>query len=155
MLKKFVSTRNIILSFVVALALVVFPVQGAFATSNSNTVYFGGGYKATANMWIQPISSRNGCGNYKSSVIANFKTTSVENTTRFYQIGFGSINIKGVSAGTTRDSNRQIRWKNTRGQRGAYISGNVCGGWGALYVGADVWGDVRKGTNARFPHARV
>lgn len=62
----------------------------------------------------------------------------IKNTTSFYQIGLGSVSIRGVNIESSRSGNNTLVWTNDNGARGSYLSGTVCGGWGAIYVGMDV-----------------
>jgi len=135
-----------------ALAIAGSPM--ASATSNSGTARFDNGQKITANMWIQSFSWT-GCGNWQSSAVMQVSPVYIINTTSFYQIGFGSLSIKGVNIGQSRVNDTTLSWKNSNGAKGSYLSGSVCGGWGAIYVGADVSAAAYYYGNYRVASAHV
>lgn len=106
-------------------------------TSNSGTTRFDNGQPITANAWIQTIS-KGGCGSFSTSAVMNVSPVWIRNTTSFYQIGLGSVSIKGVSIESSRAGGNTLVWTNNNGAKGSYLSGTASGGWGALYVGMDV-----------------
>ncbi|MDP9905793.1 hypothetical protein J2S90_002764 [Arthrobacter bambusae] len=129
--------------------------SGAQATSASGTAYFDNGQPITANMWIQPVSN-GGCGSFSSSAVMNVSPNWIRNTTSFYQYGVGSISIKGVNVSGSGTSNpATLQWTNSNGARGSYLSGTVCMGWGAFYLGADVAATAYYYGNLRTASARV
>lgn len=79
----------------------------------------------------------------------------ITNRTDFYQIGLGSLSIKGVSIGSSRKDSNTLIWTNSNGARGSYLSGSVCGGWGAVYVGVDVQASAFYYGNLRVASAHI
>lgn len=108
-------------------------------TANSGSTSFGDGATLTANAWIQPFSW-SGCGQFKTSAVMNRSPRWIRNKTSFYQIGLGSLSIKGISIESSRAGENTLVWTNSNGAKGSYLSGSVCGGWGAVYLGIDVTG---------------
>lgn len=124
-------------------------------TSNSGNAGFGSGVTLTANAWIQPVSNWSGCGQFKTSAVMNRSPKWIRNTTTFYQIGFGSLNIKGLSIESSRSGNNTLVWTNNNGAKGSYLSGSVCGGWGSLYLGMDVTGVAFYNGTTRVASAHI
>lgn len=60
-----------------------------------------------------------------------------------------------LSIESSRQNSSTIRWTNNNGARGSYLSGSVCGGWGAVYVGADVAASAYYYGNYRVASAHV
>ena len=150
------SRLKIFVALFLTLVLLAIPVSSASAhTAKPGVSYFDNrGHKVQAKAWIQNFSW-SGCGNFQTTVEANVATTRVKNRTVFYEIGVGSISIKGLNIGSSRKGERILEWTNTNGAKGSYLSGNVCMGWGASYLGLDVYGTaVWKGV-VRTPHARI
>ncbi|GAB3190190.1 hypothetical protein [Nesterenkonia suensis] len=127
--------------------------QPAHATSDSGNAYFDNGERLTANMWIQPVAE-GGCGSFQSSAVATTTTNWIRNNTDFYQYGIGSVTVKGVSIDNSRSGDSSLVWTNTNAS-GSYLSGTVCGGWGSVYVGADVTATAYHYGNVRVASARV
>lgn len=140
-------------SAALVVGLMIGAVAPAEAKSDSGTARFDNGKTITANMWIQSFSWT-GCGNFQSSAVMNATPKWIKNYTKFYQIGFGSLSVKGVSVDSDRSSS-SVTWTNSNGARGSYISGSVCGGWGAIYVGADVQASAFYYGNYRTAAAHV
>ena len=129
--------------------------KGASAeTANSGSATFPDGTNLTANAWIQSYTWT-GCGDFTSSAVMNASPEWIENTTSFYQIGFGSISIKGVSIESSRAGENTLVWTNDNGAKGSYLSGSVCGGWGGAYVGMDVTGKALYDGNVRIASTRL
>ena len=126
----------------------------ASATSNSGYATYPNGVRLTANMWIQSFSWT-GCGSFSSSAVIGASPNWIRNATDFYQIGLGSLSVKGLNIGSSRVDSNSLVWTNYNGAKGSYLSGSVCGGWGAVYVGADVYGTAFYYGNVRQAHARV
>ena len=145
-------TRGIA-SLAAALAIAGAGAGTAHATSDSGTARFDNGKVITANIWIQSFSWT-GCGSFQSSAVMTVSPVWIRNITSFYQIGFGSVSVKGVSLDSDRQSN-SVTWTNSNGAKGSYISGSVCGGWGAVYVGADTSATAFYYGNVRTASARV
>lgn len=122
---------------VMAVVLSLTGMSAASATSSSGKAYFPNGQPITANMWIQGFSWT-GCGWFASSAVMNVSPNYITNRTSFYQIGLGSVSVKGVSITSSQSGPASLVWTNSNGARGSYLSGSVCGSWGAVYVGADV-----------------
>lgn len=147
------GTRLVQITSVALLAtLAVAPT--AHATSSSGYATFDNGQRITANMWIQSFTWT-GCGSFQSSAVMNVSPVWIRNTTAFYQWGFGSLSIKGINIGSSRVNDTTLRWTNSNGARGSYLSGTVCGGWGAVYVGADVSATAYYYGNVRTASAHV
>lgn len=123
-------------------------------TSNSGKAWFDNGQPITANAWIQTIA-KGGCGSFSTSAVMNVSPVWIKNTTSFYQIGLGSVTIKGVSLESSRAGGNTLVWTNNNGARGSYLSGTVCGGWGALYVGMDVAASAYYNGNFRIASTRI
>lgn len=126
----------------------------AMATSSSGSAYFDNGQRITANMWIQSFSWT-GCGSFQSSAVMAVSPNYITNRTSFYQYGLGSLSIKGLSIESSRSGSNSIVWTNSNGARGSYLSGSVCGGWGAVYVGADVSASAYYYGNYRVASAHI
>ncbi len=125
------------------------------ATSDSGTTSFDNGNTITANAWIQSFSWT-GCGDFSSSAVMNVPATSdITNQTSFYDIGLGSVSIKGVSIESSRESSNSLRWTNSAGVTGSYLSGTVCGGWASIYVGMDVSASSLHYGNFRIATAHI
>ncbi len=136
------------------LAVVMFPAT-ASATSDTDTESFDNGNTITANAWIQSFTWT-GCGDFSSSAVMNTpNTSSITNATSFYDIGLGSVSIKAVSIESSRESASSLRWTNSAGVTGSYLSGSVCGGWGSVYVGMDVAASSLHYGNYRVASAHI
>jgi len=132
-------------------------VGAATASSASNNVgyaYFDNGQRITANAWIQGFTWT-ACGNWQTSAVMAVSPNWIRNTTSFYQIGLGSLAIKGVSIESSRAGNNTLVWTNSNGSKGSYLSGSVCGGWGAVYVGEDVSAQAFYYGNLRTASAHI
>ena len=127
--------------------------SAASANSDSNSTRFDNGKTLTANIWIQSFTWTS-CGSFQSSAVMDASPNWIRNHTAFYQIGFGSISLKGVTLDSDRSSS-SVTWTNSNGSRGSYISGKVCGGWGAVYVGADTTAQAFYYGNLRSTTAHV
>lgn len=79
----------------------------------------------------------------------------IRNNTSFYQIGIGSISIKNLSIESSRSGPNSLVWTNNNGARGSYLSGSVCGGWGAIYVGMDVSGTAFYNGTTRVASTKI
>jgi hypothetical protein len=126
----------------------------AQAHSDSGTARFDNGQRITANMWIQNFSWTS-CGKFQSSAVMARKPKYITDRTDFYQIGLGDLSVKGLNIGSSRQDSNTIKWTNSNGAKGSYLSGSVCGGWGAVYVGADVAGGAFYYGNYRVASAHV
>lgn len=123
-------------------------------TSNSGSATFPDGKTLTANAWIQSFTWT-GCGNFATSAVMTASPQWIENSTDFYQIGLGSLTIKGVNIGSSHISDTSLRWKNTNGAKGSYLSGSVCGRWGATYVGMTMTGTAFYKGSTRIAQTRI
>lgn len=148
------STARLIGAITAAVALVGGVPATAKATSDSGTARFDNGQVITANMWIQSFTWTS-CGNFQSSAVMNVSPSYITNQTSFYQVGLGSVSIKGVSIESSRQDSNTIQWTNRNGAKGSYLSGSVCGGWAAVYVGADVAASAYYYGNYRVASAHV
>lgn len=137
----------------IATGLAMGAVSPAEATSDSGTATFDNGQKITANIWIQSFSWTS-CGDFKSSAVMHVSPKWIKNYTKFYQIGFGGVDVKGASVDSDHSSS-SVTWTNNNGAKGSYISGEICGGWGAIYVGADVQASAYYDGNYRTAAAHV
>jgi hypothetical protein len=126
----------------------------AQAHSDDGKATFDNGQKITANMWIQNFTWT-GCGKFQSSAVMAKKPKYITDRTDFYQIGLGGLSVKGLNISSSRQDSNTLKWTNTNGAKGAYLSGSVCGGWGAVYVGADVAASAFYYGNYRVASARV
>lgn len=124
-------------------------------TIDSGSASFGSGVTLKANAWIQPLANWSGCGQFRTSVVMNRSPRWIRNSTTFYQIGLGSLNIKGVSIGSSRAGANTLVWTNSNGAKGSYLSGSVCGGWGAVYLGVDVTGAALYNGATRVVSAHI
>lgn len=124
-------------------------------TSGSGKASFGKGVSLTANAWIQTLSNWSGCGQFKTSAVMNRSPQWIRNTTSFYQIGIGSLSIKGVNIQSSRSGGNTLVWTNNNGAKGSYLSGSVCGGWGAIYLGMDVTGTAFYNGTTRVASAHI
>lgn len=150
---KFSSMKRALAVAGASAALVVAGASTAAASSDSGTARYPNGKVLTANLWIQSFSWT-GCGQFQSSAVLNATPNWIKNHTAFYQIGLGSVSVKGASVDSDRSSS-SVTWTNSNGAKGSYISGSVCGGWGAVYVGADMSGSAFYYGNLRIASARV
>jgi hypothetical protein len=149
------NVRKAVTAGALATLMAIGTASGAQATSASGTAYFDNRQPITANMWIQSVSN-GGCGSFSSSAVMNVSPNWIRNTTSFYQYGVGSISIKGVNVSGSGTSNpATLQWTNSNGARGSYLSGTVCMGWGAFYLGADVAATAYYYGNLRTASARV
>lgn len=130
------ATARVVSVVAIATALVLGATGTANAHDNHGIAKFDNGQIITANIWIQSFGGT--CGEWQSSAVMNVSPNYITNQTSFYQIGLGSLVIKGVSIESSRQDPNTLRWTNNNGAKGSYLSGSVCGGWGALYVGGDV-----------------
>lgn len=137
----------------VAAAVVCGGASAASANSDSESTRFDNGQTLTANIWIQSFTWTS-CGSFQSSAVMTASPNWIKNHTAFYQIGLGSVSIKGASLDSDRSSS-SVTWTNSNGSRGSYISGKVCGGWGAFYVGADTTAQAYYYGNLRSTTAHV
>lgn len=145
---KSLTTVAVMAAATVALA------PAASAHSSTGYAYFDNGQKITANAWIQSFAWTT-CGNFQTSAVMAATPHYITNQTSFYQIGLGSLSIKGVSIGSSRENSHTLRWTNSNGARGSYLSGSVCGGWGAVYVGEDVQASAFYYGNYRTAQAHI
>ena len=148
---KRMSVAGLAVLSIIGSTLVTAPVANATSGSDSNR--YPNGAKITGNAWISTVA-KGGCGKFQTSTVISKKPKWIDNETAFYQIGLGSISIKGATAGSTR-GNKSLYWKNTNGAKGAYLSGSVCGGWGAIYVGLDLHGGALQYGTYRNIHVRL
>ncbi|WP_159698196.1 hypothetical protein [Arthrobacter sp. 18067] len=146
--------RSIVGASIGAFVLSIAAAGGANAISSSGTAYFDNGQPITANMWIQSLTAGT-CGSFSSSAVMNVSPNYITNNTKFYQIGVGGISVSGVSASQVGGDPANLTWTNSNGARGSYMSGNVCGGWGMLYLGADVSASAFYYGNYRVATAHV
>ena len=155
--RKGMKTRKAAARLVGTVAMAAVLVGGATATANarsgSGIAKFDNGQVITANLWIQSFSTS--CGAWKSSAVMKVSPRNITNQTAFYQNGFGTLSISGVSIESSRQNPNTLRWTNDKGQKGSYLSGSVCGGWGAVYVGADVQASAFYFGNFRIASAHV
>ena len=106
-------------------------LQAAVPAQNSSTVSFDNGETLTSNAWIQS-GTWGVCGRFQTSATMTASPQWIRNTTSFYQIGLGSISIKGVNIEDSRQDSATLVWTNDNGAKGSYLSGTVCGGWGMV-----------------------
>ena len=132
--------------------LAITPV--AHATSDSDTVSYPNGIKLTANAWIQSFTWTS-CGSFTSSAVIGAKPNYITNQTSFYDIGLGSVSLKGLSIESSRSGSSSLVWTNSNGSKGSYLSGTVCGGWGSVYVGMDVNAKAFYYGNLRIASAHI
>ncbi len=144
-----------------SLAAVVLAVSAAMtmapaaqASSATGTARFDNGQIIRANDWIQSFTWT-GCGNWQTSAVMSVSPKYITNQTSFYQVGLGSLSIKGVSIESSRQGGNTLKWTNSNGAKGSYLSGSVCGGWGAVYVGSDVSASAFYYGNYRVASARI
>jgi hypothetical protein len=142
-----------IVTAALAVGLALTPLA-ANATSSSGTARFDNGKTLTANAWIQPFTWT-GCGSFQTSALMNAKPNYITNATSFYQVGLGSIAVKGLSITSSRQGPATLVWTNSNGSLGSYLSGSVCGGWGAVYVGVDVTAKASYNGNLRIASAHI
>ena len=126
----------------------------ASATQDSSTVTFDNGETLTSNAWIQPWTW-GVCGRFQTSATMTASPQWIRNTTSFYQIGLGSISIKGVNIEDSRQDSATLSWTNDNGAKGSYLSGTVCGGWGMVYLGMDATATAFYNGNLRVANAHV
>jgi hypothetical protein len=70
-------------------------------------------------------------------------------------LGLGGLSVKGLNIGSSRQDSNTIKRTISTGAKGSYLSGSVCGGWGAVYVGSDVAGGAFSYGNYRVAGAHV
>lgn len=140
------------LAVAVAASLAIVPT--ASATTDIGYAYFDNGQRITANAWIQSFTWTS-CGNFQTSAVMAVSPNYITNQTSFYQIGLGSIGVKGVNIDSSRQNSSTLRWTNSNGAKGSYLSGSVCGGWGAIYVGEDVAAQAFYYGNLRTASAHI
>lgn len=125
-------SRNVVAA-VCAATIIATPVT-AGAHSKSSSANIPGGGTVTSNVWIQNFASRNNCGNWNTSTTVNRTPAWVKNTASFNAWGVGA-SLKGVGVNAN-GSNASMSVTNNRGQRGAYLNGNICGNWATAYISA-------------------
>lgn len=145
--------RSVAVAALAVTALIGTTTAPAHATSSSGSTSWGGA-TLTANAWIQSFSWT-GCGSFKTSAVITKTPKYITNRTSFYQIGLGSLSVKGLSIESSRAGANTLVWTNSNGSKGSYLAGTVCGGWGAVYVGMDVGAGALFNGNYRTASARI
>lgn len=93
-------------------------------------------------VYISSNADSDGCGSYQGwSRIVKGTPSWVSTATRFTEDGFGSLTVSGLT-GTHAGTDVTIRWKNSNGAKGAYLSGGVCMSALSWYTHAQTTGAV-------------
>lgn len=139
-----------------ALALLLTPGGGAQAASAYSSKH----YIGSAFIWSYAyISSadRNQCGTWQSWTRfqdAPNRVSWVRDHANFKQYGIGTLTIGSSSSGTVTAAETTISWENTNGAKGAYLSGDVCLNYGAVYAALQTTGAGFYNGTARYPATR-
>jgi len=124
---------------IAAIGLVLGIAAPAAANSAySSKVYYSGSVYLWSYAYIDSVSDSRGCGSYNSwTKIANTtKTVSwIRDEARFKSYGFGTLTISSSVSATISSSEAVLRWTNSNGAKGSYISGTVCGDFLIVYIG--------------------
>lgn len=148
---------RVLVGAVFALAILAAPVDVARAASAySNKHYIGSAF-----IWSYAyISSadRNQCGTWQSWTRfqdAPQRVSWVRTHANFKQYGVGTLTIGGSGvSGTITAAEKTITWENRNGAKGAYLSGDVCLNFGAVYAALQTSGAGLYNGTARYPATR-
>lgn len=141
--------RGAVLPIIVGAA----PSAAAHSASSSADIPGLPGEQVTANIWMQGFSNLNNCGDFRTSVETGGNPEWVKNRTDFHGVGLG-VNLSGV--GLSFDgSSGSAEITNDQGQKGAYISGNICSNITTVYIQGSVTGTALVNGNAVTTSASI